>query len=66
MHPETAYANGWSVRQALDPKAMPAWLWVGHGRCYVWLTDEGEYEQADMTDVACTSLHAPELYREDV
>jgi hypothetical protein len=61
LQPQTAYANGWSVRQAIDPKAMPAWLWTSHGRCYVWLHDDGSLHPVDMPDVV-GSLQAETIY----
>lgn len=49
--PEASYANGWSVRQAFTPSAVPAWI-AGHNliRIYVWLHDDGTKTAVGMAD----------------
>lgn len=48
--PQTAYANGWSVRGALTPAAVPAWLTSDYGRVYMWLHDDGTKSAVNMPD----------------
>lgn len=61
--PETSYANGWSVRQALKPSAIPAWLMGDYGRVYMWLHDDGTKSEVDMPDFQ-RALLAEDIYNE--
>lgn len=64
--PERAYANGWMVRESLDPAAMPAYLVTDYGHRYVWLRDNGDRVLVDLAIDFAEALHAPELYGKDV
>jgi hypothetical protein len=55
LNPEAAYANGWSVRQAMNPTDAPALLRTAYGQQYMWLHDDGTM---DMADVAYEVLKA--------
>ncbi len=48
QHPSRAYANGWSVREALEPADIPALLMTDYGHQFVWLRDDGEKYLVDL------------------
>lgn len=62
QHPETAYANGWSVRQSRNPAEMPAWLTTEHGRIYVWLHDDGTASPVALPELVYGAAKAEQIY----
>lgn len=47
-NPDRSYANGWSVRQAMNPVDSPAFLRTAYGQQLVWLHDDGTKDTADV------------------
>lgn len=56
-HPERSYANGWSVRQSMNPRHMPALLKAEHGLLqYMWLYDDGTKDAVDMASALADGI----------
>lgn len=48
-NPSESYASGWSVRQSMNPRDMPAFLRTPYGYGYVWLHNDGTTDLVEIT-----------------